>query len=294
MDLFLLSSQDINWWTGVVWITCGLLWCFYQLDSHSDGTHSLQRIQWWAKGKDVTQSMVTHTLNLCSAFNPSKCAHTAVSSEQDVSPQSWYWGWRERWTFTPCLQSLPDLRPLGYKSDSLSIRPRLPHLMHCDAMLHFSKSDEETNSSTSWMTWKWANFHFWVNYSFNVCLCDSLCFILCVVNIWLFLSLSLSAAVCEWVALTQASLKATSLTAEPRMSRTGLLFCQSHLFCCVEPQCLITTAKRHRHDMALSFREWFWTRPWASSTSCSALLLATWHRSGFDHVRLCLMLPTVI
>ncbi len=39
MDLFLtntqlLTSQDNNWWTGVVWITCGLLWCFYQcLDS---------------------------------------------------------------------------------------------------------------------------------------------------------------------------------------------------------------------------------------------------------------------
>ncbi len=27
----LLSSLDINWWTGVVWITCGLLWCFYQM-----------------------------------------------------------------------------------------------------------------------------------------------------------------------------------------------------------------------------------------------------------------------
>ncbi len=27
----LLSSQDVNWWTRVVWITCGLLWCFYQL-----------------------------------------------------------------------------------------------------------------------------------------------------------------------------------------------------------------------------------------------------------------------
>ncbi len=27
----LLSSPDVNWWTGVVWITCGLLWCFYQL-----------------------------------------------------------------------------------------------------------------------------------------------------------------------------------------------------------------------------------------------------------------------
>ncbi len=29
MQLFI--SQDINWWTSVVWITCGLLWCFYQL-----------------------------------------------------------------------------------------------------------------------------------------------------------------------------------------------------------------------------------------------------------------------
>ncbi len=39
MDLFLLStqllaSQDDNWW-----ISC--------LDSHTDGTHSLQSIQWW-------------------------------------------------------------------------------------------------------------------------------------------------------------------------------------------------------------------------------------------------------
>ncbi len=27
----LIDLWDINWWTGVVWITCGLLWCFYQL-----------------------------------------------------------------------------------------------------------------------------------------------------------------------------------------------------------------------------------------------------------------------
>ncbi len=35
LDLFLtimlFTSQDVNWWTGVVWITCGLLWWFYQL-----------------------------------------------------------------------------------------------------------------------------------------------------------------------------------------------------------------------------------------------------------------------
>ncbi len=27
----LFALQDVNLWTGEVWITCGLLWCFYQL-----------------------------------------------------------------------------------------------------------------------------------------------------------------------------------------------------------------------------------------------------------------------
>ncbi len=36
MDLFMINtqlfiSQDMNCLTGVIWITCGLLWCFYQL-----------------------------------------------------------------------------------------------------------------------------------------------------------------------------------------------------------------------------------------------------------------------
>ncbi len=36
MDLFLtnsqlFTSQDVNWWTEIMWITCVLLWCFYQL-----------------------------------------------------------------------------------------------------------------------------------------------------------------------------------------------------------------------------------------------------------------------
>ncbi len=44
MDLFcintqIFTSQDVNWWTGVVWIACRLLWCFHQL---FDGTHSLR------------------------------------------------------------------------------------------------------------------------------------------------------------------------------------------------------------------------------------------------------------
>ncbi len=52
-DLFLANTQifaslDVNKWIGVVWITCELLWCFI---SCSNGTHSLQRIHWWASDK---------------------------------------------------------------------------------------------------------------------------------------------------------------------------------------------------------------------------------------------------
>ncbi len=53
MDLFLtnmqlLASQDVNWWTEVLWITRGLLVFISCLNSHADGTHSLQSIHWWA------------------------------------------------------------------------------------------------------------------------------------------------------------------------------------------------------------------------------------------------------
>ncbi len=42
---FLLYNR---WIKRLEW--CGLLWCFIScLDSHSDGTHSLQRINWWVR-----------------------------------------------------------------------------------------------------------------------------------------------------------------------------------------------------------------------------------------------------
>ncbi len=103
--------------------------------------------------------MVTHTRNWSSAFNPSKCTHTAVSSEHthcehapgavgshcssargavggsvpcSRAPQSWYWRWRECCSFTiptfnPCRTWDSNPQPLDYKSDSLTIRPRLPN-----------------------------------------------------------------------------------------------------------------------------------------------------------------------
>ncbi len=48
-----------------------------------------------------------------------------------VSPQSWYWRWREHLLFTPptdnsCRTWESNLQPLGYKSNSLTTRPRLP------------------------------------------------------------------------------------------------------------------------------------------------------------------------
>ncbi len=101
------------------------------------------------EGKERRPSMVSHTCNLCSALNPSKWTHTAVRSEEThththththcehtpgavgsqccgargavggsvpysrVSPQSWYWRWRECWTFTPLL--IPRLEPMTFR-----------------------------------------------------------------------------------------------------------------------------------------------------------------------------------
>ncbi len=45
----LFKSQEVNWWTGVMWILL-VYYCYALIscsDSHSDGTHSLQRIHWW-------------------------------------------------------------------------------------------------------------------------------------------------------------------------------------------------------------------------------------------------------
>ncbi len=78
--------------------------------------------EWKSEWSDIRPSMVTHTRNLCSAFNPSKVhthtpwTHTRSSGQPFMlwrpgavegsvpcsrAPQSWYWGWRERCTFTP-------------------------------------------------------------------------------------------------------------------------------------------------------------------------------------------------
>ncbi len=43
INIQLLASQDVNWWTGVLWIIVMFL---SLMDSRSDGTHSLQRIHW--------------------------------------------------------------------------------------------------------------------------------------------------------------------------------------------------------------------------------------------------------
>ncbi len=45
------------------------------------------------------------------------------------APQSWYWGWRERCTpptYNSCRTWDSNSQPLGYESNSLTIRPRLP------------------------------------------------------------------------------------------------------------------------------------------------------------------------
>ncbi len=65
-------------------IYCVVLWCYQMV---------IYFISWYFFLIYILSSMVTHTRNWSSAFNPSKCTHTAVSSEHthtvNTHPEQW-------------------------------------------------------------------------------------------------------------------------------------------------------------------------------------------------------------
>ncbi len=80
-----------------------------------------------------------------------------------VSPQSWYWRWREHLLFTPptdnpCRTWESNLQPLGYKSNSLTIRPRLPHKLY-RSKLYRSKKKPYLNMIQKRRRFLWAKAH---------------------------------------------------------------------------------------------------------------------------------------
>ncbi len=92
---------------------------------------------WWPILR-IENEVYTHSSEHTPGAVGSQCcgARGAVGGSvlcSRVSPQSWYWGWRECWLFTPptnnpCRTWDSNPWPSGYKSNSLSIRPR--HLQH--------------------------------------------------------------------------------------------------------------------------------------------------------------------
>ncbi len=101
----------------------------------------------------------THTRSSGQPFCGARGAVGGSMPCSRVSPQSWYWRWREHLLFTPptdnpCQTWESNLQPLGYKSNSLTIRPRLPN-----KLIYILDDPWESTFS--------AIFNFWVNYSFN-------------------------------------------------------------------------------------------------------------------------------
>ncbi len=69
------------------------------------------------------------------------------------TPQSWYWGWREHWLITlptnnPCRTWDSNPQPLDYKSNSLTIRPRIPHSLMRSYVLRWLATNNLTRSQT--------------------------------------------------------------------------------------------------------------------------------------------------
>ncbi len=104
-------------------VTCGQVWwpilgiCALHL------THPSAHTQQWTNTH-------THCEHTPGAVRSQCCgARGAVGGSvpcSRVSPQLWYWRWRERWLFTPPTDKDANPWPSGYNFDSLSIRLRLP------------------------------------------------------------------------------------------------------------------------------------------------------------------------
>ncbi len=113
-------QRDIRDCKGEREVVCGQVWwpilgiCPLHL------THPSAHSQQW-----------THTRSSGQPFCGARGAVGGSVPCSRVSPQSWYWRWREHLLFTPptdnpCRTWESNLQPLGYKSNSLTIRPRLP------------------------------------------------------------------------------------------------------------------------------------------------------------------------
>ncbi len=106
-------------------------------ENRANNSHLWQFSQYILKWR-----VATHTRNLCSAFNPSKCTHTVVNTHPEPMLRrpgsSWGFGLtsvvvlkveRMLVIHSPHRQFLPDPRfeptTSGYKSNALSMRPRL-------------------------------------------------------------------------------------------------------------------------------------------------------------------------
>ncbi len=75
-DMQLFISQDVKWWTGVVWITCGLLWWFYQLFGLSFWRHPFTSedplVSKWCKATFIQSVLMKKTYFILDGLSVSK------------------------------------------------------------------------------------------------------------------------------------------------------------------------------------------------------------------------------
>ncbi len=79
------SLQGINCWTGVVWIACGLLWCFYQLFRLSFWRHPFTAEDpWWAFKVQKSFEKVTRVV-LCFSDAGEKGGQVSGGQKQRIA-----------------------------------------------------------------------------------------------------------------------------------------------------------------------------------------------------------------
>ncbi len=144
-----LTSCDVTSWQVMFLTSNCCFWQKYESSTHNTAFSS-EKVVWSESGEKYVQ--IKH-LYKWKQFKTNMWVDFDVRGQQGMDYCD---------VFISCLDS---------HSDGTHSLQRI-HWWASDAVLHFSKSDEETNPSTSWMAWGWikifsANLHSWVNYSFK-------------------------------------------------------------------------------------------------------------------------------
>ncbi len=156
-------------YSQVWWPIFGIRALHLPIQVHTHSSEHTHTQQW-------THTPWTHTRSSVQSFMLQRPGSSWGFSALLKSTSLWYWGWRERCTFTPlnynpCRTWDSNSQPFYYESDSRNINPRLSHnpagaRRLCNVRLTLDITSNRRYilvENENRLIWRWLNVGFWLH-----------------------------------------------------------------------------------------------------------------------------------